>query len=502
MPFGKEMRIANLAGNREDDGMPIPDWRKVNYVDGILPESIPDEERLVCWLPAERQQGFWCWERIATVAGAKISVEQGIGSVAATSIRARRLGFFDRLWRGMRPGSGAQAWTLPNGQSLEQVGGRRNDLVLAWAEGEGATLDGARIKGRWPQSQESQQIAGNLFLVRGVEPPADRGDNSPRSPQPAPPALESPVHVAEQMLATARRSQDNRKIASALTDLGIVLTRQGHAEKAITLLEEALTLVRQLGDKSVESDVLDNLALAALAARQPQRALELFQQGLEDARASGDRFAEKMALGHLGMAYSAMRDLARAFSTLDQALAIARQVGDRQHEAELLFQLGIAHAEAGQRDQVVARSEQALEVFRQLRNPQADWLEAQLQKYRAGEIGSPWTGAGAPGTGSSPFFGGQVVTSGWTEQGIVTGQTPAAAGGPGLLRMAFSFMKSMAHFAGAGFKPTSNEVYQQRLQTCGPCEHHTGLRCKVCGCFTGVKARMPHESCPIGKWPA
>jgi tetratricopeptide (TPR) repeat protein len=492
------MRIANLSDSREDDGMRMPDWRKLTYADGILPEPIPDEERLVFWLPEERQQGSRCWERIATVAGGKISLEQGISAVAAVSIRARRLGFFDRLRHGLRPGSAGQVWTLPNGQSLEQVGGRRNDLVLAWADDEGVGIDEARIKTRWPQSQGSQKIAGNLFLVRGVEPPAEKAAAG-AIPTPSvgiPPALESPVQLAEQMLAAARRSQDNRKIASALTDLGIVLTRQGHAEKAIPLLEEALTVVRQLGDKAAESDVLDNLALAALAARQPQRALELFQKGLEDARASGDRFAEKMALGHLGMAYSAMRDAPRAFAILDQALAIARQVGDRQHEADLLLQLGITHAEAGQRDQAVARSHEALEVFRQMRNPQADWLEGQLQKYRAGEVGSLWTGAA--GTGSSPFFGGQIVTSGWTEQGIVTGQTPGA--GPGLLRMAFSFMKSMAHFAGAGFKPTSNEVYQQRLQTCGPCEHHTGLRCKVCGCFTSVKARMPHESCPIGKW--
>jgi tetratricopeptide (TPR) repeat protein len=478
--------------------MRTPDWRKVNFVDHILPEPIPDEDRLVFWLPEEGERGLRSWERIATVPGAKIQVEQGIGFVAATSIVARRLGFLDRLRRGMRPRSAAQAWTLPNGQALEQVGGRRSDLVLAWTEDEVTPLDDARIKTRWPQSHGSQQIGGNLYLVRGVEPPADLEDFSARAPQPAA-AQESPVQLAEQMLTAARRSGDNRKIVSALTDLGIVLARQGNAPKAVPLLEEALALVRQLGDRSLESDVLDNLGLAVLTTRQPQRALELFHQGLENARAAEDRFAEKMALGHLGMAYSAMRDLTQAFGLFDQALAIARQVGDRQHEAELLWQLGIAHAEAGQRDQAVARSQQALELFRQMRNPQADYLETQLQKYRIGEIGSPWTGSGAPGTGSSPFFGGQVVTSGWTEQGFVPGQSQES-GGPGLLRMAFSFMKSMGQFAGAGFKPTTSEVYQKRLETCGPCEHHTGLRCKVCGCFTRVKARMPHESCPIGRW--
>jgi hypothetical protein len=67
--------------------------------------------------------------------------------------------------------------------------------------------------------------------------------------------------------------------------------------------------------------------------------------------------------------------------------------------------------------------------------------------------------------------------------------------------MAMSATKAMAGFVGSGFKTTSPEVQQKRLQTCAVCEHHTGLRCKICGCFTNVKSRMLHEDCPIGKWP-
>jgi hypothetical protein len=30
----------------------------------------------------------------------------------------------------------------------------------------------------------------------------------------------------------------------------------------------------------------------------------------------------------------------------------------------------------------------------------------------------------------------------------------------------------------------------------------SGLRCKICGCFTAAKSKFLQESCPIGKWPA
>jgi hypothetical protein len=43
--------------------------------------------------------------------------------------------------------------------------------------------------------------------------------------------------------------------------------------------------------------------------------------------------------------------------------------------------------------------------------------------------------------------------------------------------MAFSAMTSIAQFTRAGFKPTPGETYHRRLEICGQCEHHTGLRC-------------------------
>jgi tetratricopeptide (TPR) repeat protein len=297
------------------------------------------------------------------------------------------------------------------------------------------------------------------------------------------------------MLATARRTHDRRREILAMTDLGIVFTRIGETDRAVSMLEEALALVRPIGDRSLESDVLDNLGLAMLQAGQPQRALDLFKLVLEHARTAPDRFPEKTAVFHLGLAYSAMRDFNRAREYLDQALAIARQINDSEGEAELLWQLAVIHAETGHNDQAVSRAEEAMTLYEQAGNPQVAWLKTNLEKYRAGLITMP---VGSPSELSSPpIFGGQIVAGGWT--GVQSSQGQRASG-PGLLRMAFSAMTSIAHFTRAGFKPTSSETYHHRLQLCCQCEHHTGLRCKLCGCFTKVKAWMPHESCPIGKW--
>jgi hypothetical protein len=68
--------------------------------------------------------------------------------------------------------------------------------------------------------------------------------------------------------------------------------------------------------------------------------------------------------------------------------------------------------------------------------------------------------------------------------------------------MGLNAARSVTRFLTSGLKVIDPDTLQARLQACATCEHHTGLRCKICGCFTNVKTRMASERCPAGKWPA
>lgn len=48
----------------------------------------------------------------------------------------------------------------------------------------------------------------------------------------------------------------------------------------------------------------------------------------------------------------------------------------------------------------------------------------------------------------------------------------------------------------------SDEIQKQRYDICVSCPHLNmdSNRCKICGCFMGVKTYMPNEQCPINKW--
>jgi hypothetical protein len=59
---------------------------------------------------------------------------------------------------------------------------------------------------------------------------------------------------------------------------------------------------------------------------------------------------------------------------------------------------------------------------------------------------------------------------------------------------------ALAAWVSKGMPITPPEELTKRQEMCATCEHFTGSRCKLCGCFTQAKLRMATEKCPIGKW--
>jgi len=70
---------------------------------------------------------------------------------------------------------------------------------------------------------------------------------------------------------------------------------------------------------------------------------------------------------------------------------------------------------------------------------------------------------------------------------------------------ATNLTKSMATWAGSGFKRVQQHVYEKRLAICRKCQFwqengNMGMgKCLKCGCGKG-KHWLPHEQCPIGLW--
>lgn len=483
--------------------MMVIDWREIALDGGLLREPESDETRLIVWVPAESEGDFRYWERVANVARGEIAVEDGLCSTPATVIRARRRvkGLLGRLLDRLGEGKARRSFVLPSGESVVQQGERSVDALLVWPDEIGEGFDEDRVRARWPEARRLLRLGPRLFVVEGVGARAASGNGAMPAGGLVPGDLK-PRQQAEEALAEARRSGDRAREVTALTDLGVLVLTEGDPRAAIGLLEQALGLARQLGDAARESDIIGNLGLALLHVQQPAQARPLFEQEMARARNAGDIMAEKVAAERMGLAASVMGDARGALNWFERGLALTRRVGDQHQEAGLLWLQAIQLAELDQRDAAIAKGQESIALFSKLGKPQAGWYGAYLQKYRMNlfDDGSA-PGAAAIG-GPGNYLGGSLVA------GVMASPAPAQAQanpkgttGPGLLRMALSATKSMAQFAGSGFKTTPADLQRRRIETCSTCEHHTGMRCKICGCFTAAKSRLAHESCPIGKWP-
>ncbi len=459
---------------------PLPLWSEEVVSGGVQPERSPGGT-LALWLPAGRAGWFRFWERVGAVPRSEFTVAPGVGGVRATLVRARQPlgGALGRLWRRLAGAPRGESWTLPDGTTAEQYGARRTDLLLVRAEGAGP-LHAAVVRALWPACSGVRQLGEGLFLVEGVDAPGPADGAAPEA------GPGCPRRLAEYLLAKARSAGDRRREAAALTDLGLIELHEGQLARATALLEEALAAARPLGDRALAGDVQVHLGLALTLAGQPRRALPLLDEALSTARETADRFAERAALERSGLAHAHLGDPARALAYFEPALALAAAAGDRKQQAELLWHLAVQQADLGRHEWAVVHARSAVDLLREANDPRAVVFAEHLRRYAAE--------APAPSALAVPAGVNSVVIN----AGAAAPQAPAPVG---VLKMALGSARSAARFAGSGFKAAPEAVLRHRLRTCAACAHHTGLRCRLCGCFTNVKARLAHETCPAGKWP-
>jgi len=456
------------------------DWNNLELAEGVSREPSPDASQLVLWLRGDLVNGFQEWERIANVPGVQVVAKDGVCQLQATAVRAhhKERGLLGRLFRTFQKSDASPGWLLPNGEKVQQIGARESDRVFVWVDDESTALDEQNIRERFGANCAARRVASKLFVVWNMEPAAKAIEEPSDLPD------ITPLEQAEKSLAEARESGDFLKQASPLIDLGVICLRGGKVPQAVQFLQQALAIAQRFGDQTLESDAQTNLAAALFAAGQPEKASELLEAELVRAREANDRYHEKTVLGHLAAVRARLRDVEAASQLFSRAIALARELGDRNHEADLLWYLAIANAEWGRREQTLAAGGAAIQILKQQGSPIADEYSRFLEKYRLEDSG--------PGMSLSP-------SSAHADAATIQNQQVQ---GPSLLRMAMSAAKSAGLFLAAGLKTLPKETIEKRLESCAACPHHTGVRCKVCGCFTKVKARLPHEKCPLAKWSA
>ena len=79
-------------------------------------------------------------------------------------------------------------------------------------------------------------------------------------------------------------------------------------------------------------------------------------------------------------------------------------------------------------------------------------------------------------------------------------------GFPSLHKMAFNLggdvVKTVKNVVSGQSLKSNDEEANKRKDICNTCDffNKTQERCTKCGCFMSEKCKLPHASCPVGKW--
>ena len=135
--------------------------------------------------------------------------------------------------------------------------------------------------------------------------------------------------LTSESLRMARDLGDERMIAAALTDLGVIHRLQNDYARSTTCLEDALSRRQKLGDEHGTMTALLHLGCTRYMQGDRIDGVRLVTESLDRAQALGDVRFTATAQSLLGRAAMHRKDFAKAIELIDEALTIYLRLGDR-----------------------------------------------------------------------------------------------------------------------------------------------------------------------------
>ena len=162
------------------------------------------------------------------------------------------------------------------------------------------------------------------------------------------------------------REYNPENIASRLSNLGMIYSKQGNYPQAIRNYEEALELAREDENKENISIYLNNIGAVYDSRGEYDKAIEYYQRSLRIKEEMGNREGIANSLSNIGLVYSAWKKYDQAVQNFKEALEIDTELGNKGKMAIRLNNIGLIFYELRNYDSALYYYEEALELNREL----------------------------------------------------------------------------------------------------------------------------------------
>ncbi|MFG2814440.1 cyclophane-containing RiPP biosynthesis TPR protein HaaT [Streptomyces sp. NPDC048410] len=164
----------------------------------------------------------------------------------------------------------------------------------------------------------------------------------------------------------ARHTGDQRALADALTELGVVRRFMAAYPEATEALSDAVTRYDAAGDLRGKADALNQAGIVWYLTADNDASARAQTEALALYRETGHRLGQANALADLGMVRRQTSDFDAAVAAQTEALALYRELGDRYGEANSLRDLGVVHALMGEYERAALHHREALALYEEL----------------------------------------------------------------------------------------------------------------------------------------
>jgi tetratricopeptide (TPR) repeat protein len=162
------------------------------------------------------------------------------------------------------------------------------------------------------------------------------------------------------------RADDQRGVASILSDIGVVHWLRGSYPTALEHHRQALSLRRALGDKRSIAHSLWSIGLVHRDSGSFKSSLEMFRESMELRREIGDKPGVVSSMCDLGAVHEADGNLDEAMEIFTSAYEVAQDIGDLLLQGEVLGRLADVELDRGHPQSARDHLDRAQEIYDRL----------------------------------------------------------------------------------------------------------------------------------------
>lgn len=173
------------------------------------------------------------------------------------------------------------------------------------------------------------------------------------------------IAKAEQMLETAKRTQDKKLEADAYNLMGASYRLLREFHKSITYCQKYLEMCDKVGDLDGKTCAYGNLGSSYRHLGEIKKAMEYFEKEKEVTEVTGDKLKEGHAYNNLGICFMDVGDYKKAILHFKYSLNIALAAGMRKEAGGSYSNLSCAHFKLGELTKAVDYSQKHLELAKE-----------------------------------------------------------------------------------------------------------------------------------------